>query len=144
MSKISQLKEAIKGLYSSVNKLNRAFPDKPFTPDGRMIGDIGEAIAALKFGVKLDKKLRKHWDGYRTDSLGKKCEVQVKATQKDKTYLKEPPHEGDLLIFKIFSDGESERCYDGKIMRVWNSLAKQKPTKNGEKFIKLARLREFR
>lgn len=144
MKQIKQFREAIKDLYLSVAKLQVAFPDKPFTPDGRMVGDIGEAIAALKFNVVLDKKLRRHWDGYRVDSLGKKHEVQIKATQKDETYLKKPPYEGDLIVFKIFSSGEWECCYDGKIMRVWNSLARLKPDSTGAKFIKLARLREFK
>lgn len=144
MSQISQLKEAIKDLYSSVAKLQAAFPDKPFTPDGRMVGDIGEAIAALKFNVVLDKRLRRHWDGYRIDSSEKKQEVQIKTTQKDETYLKKPPHKGYLIVFKVFSNGEWECCYDGKIMRVWNSLAKQKPDSTGAKFIQLARLREFK
>ena len=144
MSQINQLKKAIKHLYLSVKKLNSVFPDKPFTPDGRIIGDIGEVIASLKFNIVLDKKLREHWDGYRIDSLGKRHEVQIKATQKDETYLKEPPHEGDLIVFKIFNNGEWECCYKGKIIRVWNSLAKQKPVSNGAKFIKLAKLKEFK
>ncbi|OGF62205.1 hypothetical protein A2926_00090 [Candidatus Giovannonibacteria bacterium RIFCSPLOWO2_01_FULL_44_40] len=143
MNKINQLKEAIKDLYSSVAKLRAVFPGKPFTPDGRIVGDIGEAIAALKFNVVLDRKLRRDWDGYRIDSSGKKCEVQVKTTQKDETYLKKPPHEGDLIVFKIFDNGEWECCYDGKIMRVWNSLAKQKLDSTGAKFIQLARLRNL-
>jgi hypothetical protein len=144
MTQIKQFREAIKHLYLSVAKLQSAFPDKPFTPDGRMVGDIGEAIAALKYGVALDKKLRKHWDGYRIDSSGNKHEVQIKATQKDETYLKKPPHEGDLIVFKVFSTGKWECFYDGKIMRVWNSLADKKPDSTGAKFIKLARLREFK
>ena len=144
MNQINQLKEAIKDLYSSVAKLQAAFPGKPFTPDGRMVGDIGEAIAALKFNVVLDKRLRRDWDGYRIDSFEEKSEVQVKATQKDETYLKKPPHEGDLIVFKIFDNGEWECCYDGKIMRVWNSLVKQKPDSTGAKFIQLARLRKFK
>ncbi len=74
----------------------------------------------------------------------KKHEVQVKATQKDETYLKKPPYEGNLIVFKIFSSGEWECCYDGKIMRIWNSLAKQKPDSTGAKFIQLARLRKFK
>ena len=144
MSQLSDLRKAIRHLYVSVDKLNSAFPGKPFTPDGRMVGDVGEAIAAIKFGVVLDKKLRKHWDGYLIDSSGKKHEVQVKTTQKDETYLKEPPHEGKLLVFKIFRNGDYKCYYNGKIMRVWRSLSKKRPDSTGAKFIKLDKFKEFK
>ena len=144
MKQISQFREAIRGLYLSVVKLQAAFPDKPFTPDGRMVGDIGEAIAALQYDVILDKKLRKHWDSYLIDALGKKHEVQVKTTQKNETYLKKPPHEGYLIVFKVFSNGKWECCYEGKIMRVWHSLANQQPDSTGAKFIQLERLRRLK
>lgn len=143
MENIEKLKIAIKNLYFSVEKLNKAFPDKPFTPDGRMVGDIGEAIASIKFGVILDKKLRKDWDGYREDS-GKRREVQIKTTQKDETYLKKPPHEGDLLVFQIFKNGDWECHYDGKISPVWESLNDKKPDSAGAKFIKLKNLRKLK
>ncbi len=82
MNQINKFKKAIKNLYLSVAKLQTAFPDKPFTPDGRMVGDIGEAIAALKFNVVIDKRLRRHWDGYRIDSSGKKTRGSSKSDAK--------------------------------------------------------------
>ncbi len=144
MDRLIRLKKAIRNLYLSVEKLRSAFPDKPFTPDGRMVGDIGEAIAAIKFNVVLDKKLRQHWDGYRKDSLGNKREVQIKTTQKDETYLKKPPHDGDLLVFQIFKSGDWRCCYDGDIVPVWESLSNQKPDYSGAKFIKLNKLKELK
>lgn len=144
MNRLNQLKNATKDLYLSVEKLHSAFPNKPFTPDGRMVGDIGEAIASLKFNVVLDKKLRKHWDGYRIDFAGNKREVQIKTTQKDETYLKKPPQDGDLLVFRIDREGEWKCYYDGPIIKVWDSLAGKKPNNAGEKFIKLNKLKEIR
>lgn len=143
MSQINQLKEAIKDLYLSVDRLRTSFPKRKFTPDGRMIGDIGEAIASLEFNVIIDEKSKKHWDGHRIDSMGKERKVQVKTTQKDGTYLKEPPGEGNLLVFKIYSSGIWECCYDGPILRVWKALAKQKPDNTGAKLISLNKLKEI-
>ncbi len=142
-SRSRRLKEAIRDLYLSVEKLRRAFDGRKFTPDGRMVGDIGEAIASLEFGVILDKKIKKHWDGHRIDSAGKKCDVQVKATQRDETYLKKPPQEGDLLVFRIDRNGEWECYYDGSIIKVWESLKHKKPDSTGAKIIKLAKLKEI-
>ena len=141
MSQLSQLKKAIIHLYVSVSKLHSAFPDRKFTPDGRMVGDIGEAIAALEFNVILDEKSKKHWDGHRVGLTGKERKVQIKTTQKDETYLKEPPHEGDLLVFKIFRNGEWKCYYDGSIVKVWRSLKNKKPDKTGAKAITLGKLK---
>lgn len=144
MDQLAKLKDAIKDLYASVEKLQAAFPDRKFTPDGCMIGDIGEALAELKFGVTLDKKSKKHWDGHRIVSRGEERKAQVKATQKDDTYLKPPPHDGDLLVFKIFNNGDWEVVYDGPILKVWESLKDKKPDKNGAKIITLENLRKLK
>lgn len=139
-SQLKQLKEAIVNLYEVVAKLHSAFPERKFTPDGRMVGDIGEAIAAIEYDVILDKTNRQHWDGYRIDSAGKKRKVQIKTTQKDETYLKKPPHEGDLLVFKIFNNGKWKCCYDGPAIKVWQLLKNQRPDSTGAKIITLNRL----
>ena len=141
MSQLTQLKKAIIHLYVSVSKLHSAFPDRKFTPDGRMVGDIGEAIAALEFSVILDKKSKKHWDGHRVDSIGKERKVQIKTTQRDETYLKEPPYEGDLLVFKIFRNGKWKCYYDGSIMKVWKSLKNKNLDPTGAKIISLKKLK---
>jgi hypothetical protein len=107
MKQSSQLKKAIIDLYSTVLKLRLSFPDRKFTPDGRMVGDIGEAIAALEFGVILDKKQKKDWDGYRKDSSEKKHDVQIKTTQKNQVYLKKPPCEGILIVLRIYHSLEN-------------------------------------
>ncbi len=143
MDQLAKLRDAIKNLYTSVEKLQAAFPGRKFTPDGRMVGDVGEALAALKFGVILDKKSKKHWDGYRIGHDGKERKIQVKATQKDDTYLKPPQHDGDLLVFKIFNNGDWEVVYDGSILKVWRSLNAKKADKNGAKIITLENLRRL-
>ena len=137
---LDQLLQAIKGLYLVVAELHNAFPERPFTPDGRMVGDIGEAIAAIKFGVVIDKKIKQHWDGYR-EIGGKRRDVQIKTTQKYDTYLKKPPHDGDLLVFKISSKGLWNCCYNGSIMSQWNKFRKmRKPDKTGAIMIPLKKL----
>lgn len=135
---MEQFKKAIANLYNSVKKLRIAFPNKLFTPDGRMVGDIGEAIAAIDFGVKLDKKIRRHWDGEWVDKNNKSHLVQVKTTQKESTYIKKPPEEGIFLVFKIFNDGNYRVVYNGSIMLVWKNVKDQK---NKEKSISVDRLK---
>jgi len=104
-----------------------------------MIGDIGEAIAAIQYGVEIDKKLTKHWDGMLKGEF-----VQVKTTQKDDSYLKEPPREGILMVFKISEDGTWESVYIGSIKKVWRELVRQNPNGVGEKIFSLNRLRKIK
>jgi hypothetical protein len=130
-------------MFEAQKELHKVFPKKPFTPDGRMIGDIGEAIAELTYQVAIDKCLRKHWDGKREDVCAGCPEVQVRATQKDVGYVKESPDDGCLLVFKIFPDGTWECCYNGNTARVWRSLDAKKVNRAGEKFIGLDALREL-
>jgi len=42
-------------LYQTVRALNKLFPGRPFTPDGHLVGSIGEVIAADAYGLKLEK-----------------------------------------------------------------------------------------
>ncbi len=116
-----KLKEGIRKMFAARVALNKAFPKKPFTPDGRMVGDIGEAIAEIYYRVKIDDKINKHWDGVRGSR-----KVQVKATQKNAIYLARPPHEGGLFVFKIHQTGEWDLIYNGSIMKVWKSLNKKR------------------
>jgi len=137
------LKTAIRKMFEAQRQLREAFPKRLFTPDGRMIGDIGEATAEIAYQVTVDPTSRPHWDGKREDICEGCLDVQIRATQKDDTYMKEPPDDGRLLVFKIFSDGSWECCYNGDARKVWRSLDAKKATKNGEKFISLDALRKL-
>ncbi|MDD3662726.1 MAG: hypothetical protein PHT84_02575 [Candidatus Pacebacteria bacterium] len=67
--------------------------------------------------------------------------VQIKATQKDETYLKKPPCDGDLLVFKVYRSGDYECCYDGSADKVWRALEHRKMDVTGAKMIDLKRLK---
>jgi len=138
-----KLKAAICEMFDAQRRLREAFPKRLFTPDGRMIGDIGEAIAEINYQVTVDPTSRPHWDGKREDVCEGCLDVQIRATQRDDTYTKEPPDDGRLLVFRIFSDGSWECCYNGEAQKVWRSLDAKKATKNGEKFISLDALRKL-
>jgi hypothetical protein len=137
------LSAAIRDMYESRKRLHEAFPKRRFTPDGRMVGDIGEAIAEIYYRVTVDASGRKHWDGKREDACSRCPEVQVRVTQSEDTYVKESPDDGCLLVFKIFPDGTWECCYNGSTDRVWDSLALKNAHGSGEKPIKLDALRNL-
>lgn len=63
----------VRHLVEARNMLRRRYPDLSFTLDGKLVGDIGEAIAAELFGVELVQG--KGIDGWKDGRS-----IQVKAT----------------------------------------------------------------
>jgi len=130
-----RFKGAIRSIYVAVTELEAAFPERRFTPDGHMVGSIGEAIAHHYYGVKL------YPPGVaRVDGEWQKRPIQIKATQGRDTYLKEPK-EGDLLlVLHLMKSGEHKVVYFNDAMRVWKSREGVKVTKAGEKFVSFRQL----
>jgi hypothetical protein len=62
-------------IYRAVDSLSERYPGRPFTPDGHLIGSIGEVVAAEAFGLQLYEPSKPIHDGY--DSGG---DVQIKIT----------------------------------------------------------------
>jgi len=99
--------EALKSIFSGISELRNAFPDKVFTVDGRLVGDIGEVIAASEYDVRLYPVQQADHDGETPE--GRK--VQVKATFKDSLTFKAVPDY--YLGFKLYQDGNYEEIFNG-------------------------------
>ena len=52
--------QLLRSIYDAVDELERMFPDRHFTPDGHLVGSLGEALASFHYGIVLDQvtKLR--------------------------------------------------------------------------------------
>ncbi len=83
-------------VYAAVDELERMFPGRHFTPDGHMVGSIGEAVAAYYYGITLFTASAKGHDGKADGRL-----VQVKATQAKMITISSEPE--FLLVLKIGS-----------------------------------------
>lgn len=135
---------AVKNIFDSCRNLSKLSGEmRNFTPDGRMVGDIGEVIASVFYRVNLHNVGRHDWDGTHNSR-----NVQIKATSGDDTYLKEPPKDGFadglLMVFKIDREtGEYDLIYNGDIQRVWDALNNVSTDRTGSKMISLNRLREL-
>lgn len=137
----AEFKLAVKSIFDACRHLSETSCGmRKFTPDGRMVGDIGEVIAGSFYKVNLHKEGRHDWDGIYNGR-----NVQIKATGGKETYLKEPPKEGFadgiLMVFYIDrNSGEYKLIYNGDIQRVWDELKKTKTDRTGSKIISLNRL----
>jgi hypothetical protein len=138
----AEFTSAVKSVFDACRHLSEISGKiRKFTPDGRMVGDIGEVIAALFYQVELHGEGRHDWDGtYNSRN------VQIKATGSKGTYLKQPPEggfgEGLLMVFYIDREsGEDTLVYNGDIQQVWEGLTHLQMSRAGEKAISLDRLR---
>ena len=72
----NEIGKAIKKLLDVIEGLRRFYPKKKFTLDGRLVGDLGEALIELAYDVNINEKQKKLHDGETSDGRL----VQVKAT----------------------------------------------------------------
>lgn len=130
-----KFQDLIKQLYSTVSELESMFPGRHFTPDGHMVGSIGECLVADAYGLELKRASNKGFDAIAPD--GK--EVEIKATQsKSVAFRSEPEH---TIIIKIFPDGTFEDIYNGPGSLVWQQFLDKKTPSNGQFQISLNKLK---
>ncbi|MBT9134845.1 MAG: hypothetical protein DDT34_01537 [Firmicutes bacterium] len=126
----------IRELYAVVAQLESIFEGRHFTPDGHLVGSIGEALASHYYGVKLNKASTEGYDGLR-DGI----QVEVKATQVNRVPLSCCSEH--LLVFRLLPTGAFEECFNGPGALAWSLVAQRKPTKNGQHQVSLSALRRL-
>lgn len=120
-------------VYAAVDELEKMFPGRHFTPDGHMVGSIGEALAAYYYGITLFTASAKGHDGKVDDRL-----VQVKATQAKMISISSEPD--FLLVLKISRDGSFKEVYNGPGAPVWALVCHKPRPKNGQYQVSLSML----
>ena len=130
----TEVGELLASLYRIVHRLEVLFPGRKFTPDGHLVGSIGEVIAARMFGLELLPASAPDHDATTDD--GRK--VQIKFTQgaRGVALRAEPDH---LLVLRLAPDRSLEVVYNGKGNLPWSKSGKMQ--KNGQSQISLSRLR---
>ena len=132
MSAIKDVPDLVKKLYALVGEFEHRFPGRKFTPDGHLVGSIGEVVAASRYNLALLPASAEGHDARAANG----CLVQIKATQGTGVALRsEPEH---LIVLKILRDGTTQEIYNGPGKGVWNSCGAMQ--KNGQRPISLKRL----
>jgi len=125
-TKIEQvdLSQKIRELYAIRKELELQFPGRKFTPDGHLVGSIGEVLVADCYGLKLLPNSTEIHDAIGDDGKF----VQIKATQIKRIAISsEPDH---LIVIKISDSSEWEEVYNGPGSFVWRNAGKCKRTAN--------------
>lgn len=124
-------------LYAVVSELEQMFPNRPFTPDGHMVGSIGECLVADAFNLELMPPSNKAYDA--KDPSERR--VEIKATQSTRVAFRScPPF---TIIIQIHKDGSFETCYNGPGKPIWDTFEGKVRPSNGQYSIALSRVREL-
>ena len=131
--------DLVVALYEIVDSLETIFPGRSFTPDGHLVGSLGECLAADAFGLTLNPASTEGYDAVAVD--GKK--VEIKATQRSSVSLSVVDKvEADLLlVLQLMRDGSFDVVYNGPASPAWD--ASGKPQKNGQRQISVSKLRRM-
>ena len=126
--------EPVARIYRATADLETMYPGRKFTPDGHMVGSIGEVIAAEALGLTLYPASQPTHDAY--DDNG---EVQIKLTAGSRISMYACCER--LVVLRVISPDEAEIVYDGPGKPAWDAAGKM--AKNGQRPISLHRLKSL-
>ena len=133
MKHANNISAKIRQLYAIVQELEQCYPGRKFTPDGHLVGSIGEVLAAEHYGLTLLPNSSETHDAVSDDGRL----VQIKATQTKRIAISsEPEH---LIVIKLAHNGSWEEIYNGPGAPVWQHAGKVQ--KNGQRPISIAKLK---
>ena len=133
-SKRIPLPPPVARIYEAVAELEARYPQRKFTPDGHLVGSIGEVIAAEALGLTLHRASYPGHDAF--DDAG---DVQIKMTGQTGKSVALYATCVRLVVLKLVSPEEAEIVYDGPGEPVWQAAGRM--GKNGQRVIRLKRLR---
>ena len=127
----------VRNLYKIVKELEEMFPGRPFTPDGHMVGSLGECLVQDAYDLKLMPPSNKGFDARAKNGL----KVEIKATQSKTVAFRSCPEH--TIIIQILPDGTFEECYNGPGHLIWDSFAGKKLPSNGQFQISLTKVKKI-
>ncbi len=128
-----KLPPPVVAIYKAVDELSSLYPHRKFTPDGHLVGSIGEVVASAALGLTLYPNSHPGHDAY--DANGR--DVQIKMTAGKSVSLYSICDR--LVVLKITSPEWAEIIYDGSGQLAWNIAGKM--GKNGQRPVSLSKLK---
>ena len=133
----ARIQQLIPQLYALVAELEAAAPGRSFAPDGHLLGSIGEAMAASRYGLELTTASTKGVDAHAADGRP----VEIKCTGAKSIALRgaAPSEPGlHLLALQVAPDGSVDEVYNGPAAPVWAAAGKLRD--NGQRQISTRKL----
>ena len=127
------LPEPVVRIYEAVEELQKLYPGRKFTPDGHLVGSIGEVIAEKALGLTLYSMSEPGHDAF--DVEGRLVQIKMTAGRSIAMYS-----ECDrLVVLRVVSPSEAEIVYDGDGAPAWAEAGRV--GKNGQRVISLSKLK---
>lgn len=133
MSTRIPLPPPVAAIYKAVAELEARYPTRKFTPDGHLVGSIGEVVAAEALGLNLYSMSHAGHDACDGDGKG----VQIKMTAGNSVAMYSECVR--LVVLRIVPPEEAEIVYDGPGAPVWAIAGNLQ--KNGQRSVRLSKLR---
>ena len=139
---MEEVPSLIGDLYKTTRRLNSLFEGRPFTPDGHLVGSIGEVVAEYVYGLRLEPCSTPRIDA-RTDD---KRSVQIKLTGGDSYGIRwssqaEVSHPDLLICLRLTSEG-FEEVYNGPFPV--DLLRAKRDQSNGQVSLSVSLLRKLK
>jgi len=134
LSRRIPLPPQVAAIYRAVEELEARYPGRKFTPDGYLVGSIGEVVAAEALNLTLYPGSHPIHDAFNAEG-----DVQIKMTGSSNVSMYASCRR--LVVLRVVSPSEAEIVYDGPGEPAWNAAGKR--AKNGQRCISLTRLRKL-
>lgn len=122
-------------LYRIVAALEEEFEGRRFTPDGHLVGSIGEVVAAYAFNLTLLPASNAIHDAKAPD--GTLVQIKLTGGKRGVSIYNEPRH---LLVLQLI-ENRFTTVYNGRGSVAWQNCGVQ--AKNGQRSIALSTLRRL-
>ena len=130
----------VRDLHGVVESLEALHPGRKFTPDGHLVGSLGEVAALALFDLTLHTSSNKGCDAITPNGRM----VEIKATYGAGGVSVRRSSNGiadDLLVLKLSKDGGVEVVFNGPYSLAHTLIVDKNYTSNGQGQMRLSRLR---
>ena len=124
-------------LFQITKALEAAAPGRQFTPDGHLVGSIGEAVAAARYGLELTTASTKGIDAHHIAS-GRSVEIKTTVDGNRIAVRGLQPEADHLLVLRIRGNGAADEIYNGPAEPVWRASGKLQS--DGQRVVSVSRL----
>lgn len=132
MSKSSE--ELIREVFANCAELSERF-GRPVSPDGHLVGSLGEIYAREKLGLTLMEPSNEGFDARTTDGV----RVEIKATTRNSISLASNGTKAEVLVVDRFDEtGQGRIVYNGPSTVAWDLAGE--PQRNGQRRLSISKL----
>ena len=127
-------RRAVREIFEACRSLSES-TGRPISPDGHLVGGLGEVLAAELLNLSLMPPSNDGCDAI--DSEGRRVEIKT-TTRRSVSLSASGTHAERLVVIVLDRDGSPTIVYDGECDVAW--AAAGRPQKNGQRSIGLSRL----